>query len=137
MKVAEDELPVRPFVDIISIEDVDEEDEGSVIEAPVDRSTDPKNPNVNDARRLFQERILHFEWENNISYDNQPNLLELHGPKPLEFPDHFYQVEGGVVLIYFEKDRNTACIGEIKKVFKENKTFTFRPYGWQRKQKKT
>ena len=136
MEEEKGELPIRPFVDIVSIEDLDEEGE-TCVAAPAERFVDPKNPNVNDSRRLFQERILHFEWDEKIPYIEQPNLLEHHGPVPLKYPDHFYQVEGGVVLIYFETDRNIACIAEIKNVCEEENTFTFRPYGWQGKRKKT
>ena len=60
MEEEKGDLPIRPFVDIISMEDVDDEDQ-KIMDEKLDRSADPKNPNVNDSRRLFQERIINFE----------------------------------------------------------------------------
>ena len=56
----------------------------------------------------------------------------------LQFPDHFLECEGSMVLLYWENDRSTARIGTIIKVNDdETNTIVFRPYGWQGKSKKT
>ena len=42
------------------------------------------NPNTNDDRRLFQNRIFHVDWDTSIPMEEQPNLLEAHGPVELD-----------------------------------------------------
>ena len=129
-----DRQGLQPFVDVIGLEDLDDFDDAP--EETHDCSADPQNPNLNDNRRLFQERVISFTWDNKIPYAEQPNRLELYGPKPLTFPDHFLQVEGGIVIIYFDKNRSTGCICEIKKVAEERATFIFQAVWIARKEEK-
>ena len=96
-----------------------------------------KNPNRGDSRRLFQKRIADFNWDCSIPYKDQPKRLDDHGPEELLFPDHFYQAEGGIVVIYWENDRSTGCLCSIINVNEEAETFTFRVFNVQRKSKKT
>ena len=65
---------------------------------------------------MFQARTTKFEWDVSLPYETQTNRLREEGPSELLFPDHFYQCEGGVVIIYWEKDRDCACIGTIVSV---------------------
>ena len=90
------EIP-QPFLGAVNIEDAEEiyeEDGISEVGAAV------ANPNKNDTRKLFQERTVAFDWNVRLPYEDQPNRLESEGPTPLLFPDHFYQTEGGIVIIY-------------------------------------
>ena len=63
-------------------------------------------------------------------------MLEKYGTVPLEFPGHYYEVEGGIVIIYWEAERSVGCIGTILYVEVKN-SFTFRVYGWQGKSRQT
>ena len=63
-----------------------------------------------------------------IQYDSQPDLLERYGPTALIFPDHFYEVQGGVVVIYFQKNRSVGCTCTIIDVDEKHEEFSFRPY---------
>ena len=95
--IKEDVNIPQPFLGVVNIEDKEEiYDDDAVDEsgAAVD------NPNKNDTRRLFQERVTEYNWNVLLPYEDQPNRLEQDGPTPLLYPDHFYQTEGGVVLIY-------------------------------------
>ena len=127
------ELP-RPFVGLLDREDIDSDEN----EEKPDPAASIINPNVNDDRRLFQEhRVYGKDWDCNIPLDQQPNLLELYGPEPLKWPDHWYQVEGGISLIYWEKDRQTPSISSIMFVNEEKGSFVCRVFGHQGKKRKT
>ena len=123
----------RPFADVIDILEV----ESPEVDAKPDPAEATINPNYNDNRRLFQRRMAEFSWNTELPYDKQPNMLSQYGPVPLEFPDHFYEVEGGVVLIYWEADRSVGCIGTIVGVDEVKETFRYRVYGWQHKARQT
>ena len=103
----------------------------------IDPSASIENPNKNDPRRLFQVRSRPFHWNPETLYKDLPNRLALEGPTELMFPEHFYEVEGGIVLIYFEKERSTPCIGSITSVDEEKYVFTYQVFGWQGKKRKT
>ena len=111
--------------------------EGDNAKNNIDASASIKNPNKDDPRRLFQVRSRPFHWNPETLYKDLPNRLALEGPTELLFPDHFYEVEGGIVLIYFEKDRSTPCIGSITSVDEEKHVFTYQVFGWQGKKRKT
>ena len=64
-----------------------------------------------------------------IPYKSQPRLLDIHKPVPFVYPDQFYEVEGGVSLIYFEKERSTACICSVINVDEDKLSFTYRVFG--------
>ena len=119
---------VEPFTGLIDLEEIDE---------PSDKSESILNPNKDDNRRLFQVKNVDFSWDPSIPYEQQTNRIEREAPTPLLFPDHLYQVIGGVVIIYFEKDRSTACICSIRNVVEEKEDFICRVYGWQGKSRKT
>ena len=123
----------RPFVELIDILEVENQEE----DAKADSADATINPNYNDNRRLFQRRLADFSWNPDLPYDKQLNMLSQHGPVALEFPDHFYEVEGGVVLIYWESDRSVGCIGTIIEVDEIKETFKYRVYGWQGKTRQT
>ena len=82
----DDEIEVpQPFVDLLEHENMhtDEKDDN------VDPAASIINPNINDSRRLFQEhRVPDLGWDCNIPLKQQPNLLDLYGPEPLQWPDH-------------------------------------------------
>ena len=103
----------------------------------VDSAASTVNPNYRDDRKLFQRRRTDFSWDHDMPYDQQPNMLQEYGPVPLEFPGHFYEVEGGIVIIYWEAERSIGCIGSIVYVDEVKSTFTFRVYGWQGKTRLT
>ena len=103
----------------------------------IDTSASVKNPNTDDPRRLFQVRSRSFHWDPETLYKDLPNRLESEGPTELLFPDHFYEVQGGIVLLYFEKDRSVPCIGCIKCVDEVKCVFTYLVFGWQGKKRKT
>ena len=123
----------RPFFELVDIFEVED--------LRVDSKADPAvatiNPNYNDNRRLFQNRLCEFSWDPEIPYEKQPNMLAQHGPEPLQFPDHFYEVEGGVVLIYWEAERSVGCVGTIISVDEVKGTFRNWVYGWQGKTRQT
>ena len=69
--------------------------------------------------------------------DSQRDRLQTDGPVLLQFPDHFFEVIGGVCIIYWEKSRSTASICCITNVDETAGTFSFQTYSWQGKSKKT
>ena len=129
----EDVLP-EPFLGVVSLPDTEViyKKDGSCESAAI-----VSNPNKEDDRKLFQARITEFEWDVSLPYEMQPNRLREECPSELLFPDHFYQCEGGVVIIYWEKDRDCACIGTIVSVKEVERKFLFRSYGWKGKSKQT
>ena len=133
MEMQEEYREPRPFLELIDILEVENQEE----DAKADSADATINPNYNDNRRLFQRRLADFSWNPELPYDKQPNMLSQHGPVPLEFPGHFYEVEGGVVLIYWESDRSVGCIGTIIEVDEIKETFKYRVYGWQGKTRQT
>ena len=123
----------QPFVDLIGVE---YENDEKLVER-VDSAASIINPNYSDDRKLFHRRRTDFSWDPVLPYDQQPNMLQKYGPVPLEFPGHFYEVEGGIVIIYWEAERSVGCIGSIVYVDEVKSTFTFRVYGWQGKTRQT
>ena len=103
----------EPF---LGIGDLDEatESEG---EDKADNSASVQNPNKDDPRRLFQVYEPEFMWDPSTPYDQLPTRLEENGPTPLIYPDHFYEVLGGIVIIYWEKDRSTPIICSVTKIY--------------------
>ena len=89
-----------------------------------DKSSSVQNPNKNDPRRLF---LVHKEmnWNPDTPYEQIPNRLEHEGPVPLLFPDHFYEVQGGVVVIYWEDNRSIGCTCTIKDVDEVDMSFKY------------
>ena len=79
----------QPFVDLIGVE---YENDEKLVER-VDSAASIINPNYSDDRKLFHRRRTDFSWDPVLPYDQQPNMLQKYGPVPLEFPDHFYEVE--------------------------------------------
>ena len=61
-------------------------------------------------------------------YEQIPNRLEHEGPVPLLFPDHFYEVEGGVVVIYWEDNRSVGCTCTIKDVDEVDMSFKYQVF---------
>ena len=100
-----------------------------------DLSEDTKNPNKDDPRRLFQVYKPVSLWDCNIPYSEQSNLLENNGPVPLLFPDHFYDVEGGISVIIWEKDRSTSCLCCILSIDEEAEKFVYQCFNYQGKKK--
>ena len=92
----DDEIEVpQPFVDLLEHENMhtdvkdDNVDPADEKDDKVDPAASIINPNINDSRRLFQEhRVPEIGWDCNIPLEQQPNLLDLYGPKPLQLPDH-------------------------------------------------
>ena len=125
---------LQPFASMIVADEPEEHDQTGCKE---DSAAASINPNADDNRRLYQKRVINFAWDPTKEISSQPNRLMDEGPVNLQFPEHFYECEGSVVLLYFEKDRSTACIGSILKVNEEADSFIFRPYGWQGKSKQT
>ena len=82
---------VEPFTDAIQMGDVDE-DKGILNEN--EKGASIKNPNSNDDRRVFQNRIHHVPQDTSIPREDQPDLLEAHGPLELDRPGHWYVLEG-------------------------------------------
>ena len=121
-----------PFTDFINLENFDIDDEENE-----EKAVSTMNPNEKDDRRLFQVHTADLSWNPQIPYDQQPNRLEQNGPIPLLFPDHFLEMEGGVVVIYWQKERSIASICCIISVDESNSTFTYRAYGYQGKSRKT
>ena len=127
-------VDLQPFASMIVADEPEEHDQTGCKE---DSAAAINNPNANDNRRLYQKRVINFAWDPSKENSSQPNRLVEEGPVNLEFPEHFYECEGSVVLLYLEKDRSTACIGSILNVNEEAGSFLFRPYGWQGKSKQT
>ena len=124
-----------PFVELINLESK-EVDEFSY-DGSVEKAASTLNPNKDDNRRLFQVRSTNLTWDSSIPYEEQPNRLQENGPIPLIFPDHFLEVQGGIVVIYWEKDRSLGCIASISAVDEIRSTFTYRVFGWGGKSKRT
>ena len=95
-----------------------------------------KNPNINDDRRMFQNRVFHVHWDISIPREDQPNLLETCGPVELDWPGHWYEVEGSVIYLIFQKDRDVGILGTIREVNEEAGTFIFRIFSWHGKKRK-
>ena len=133
MDMQEENEEPRPFTDLIDILEVENQEE----DAKADSADATINPNYNDNRRLFQRRLADFSWNQELPYDKEPNMFYQHGPVPLLFPDHFYEVKGGVILIYWEAERSVGCIGTIIEVDGIKETFQNRVYGWQGKTRQT
>ena len=121
-----------PLDGLLNIENQDEVPDHQAVGEKCDQV---KNPNLNDNRRFFQVKPKDMTWQTKdedgvrIPYESQPRLLDIHKPVPLLYPDHFYEVEGGVSLIYFEKDRSTACICSVINVDEDKLSFTYRVFG--------
>ena len=128
---SKEECPVN-YSGLMSIENQDQVMDHQAENEP---SAQVKNPNKDDDRRLFQVKPTIGDWnpkdQNNVkvTMEDLPQLLEIWKPVPLEWPDHFYQVEGGICLIYFEKDRSTACICSVISVQEVERKFLFRVFG--------
>ena len=97
MEELQEEKKSDLFLGIQNLEEVEEVNDDLAV---LDPSAWILNPNKNDDRRLFQIFKPDFSWDPSISYQDQPNRLEADGPTSLIYPDHFYEVEGGVSLIY-------------------------------------
>ena len=129
-----------PFDGLINIENQDEVPDHDLGGEKCDQA---QNPNLHDNRRLFQVKPKDLTWKtengngDRIPYESQPRLLDIHKPVPLLYPDHFYEVEGGISLVYFERDRSTACICSIISVHEAKLSFMYRVFGWQHKSRKT
>ena len=119
-----------PFLDISDLEDEEN------IEI-VDSSANITNPNKDHNKRYFQERRILKTWDYRVSLKDQPNRLRENGPVDLDFPGHFYQVEGGICVICFEKDRSSSCLCTITQVNETERTFHFQVLNWIGKSKKT
>ena len=102
-----------------------------------DASANVINPNRNKNKRYFQEKKILYDWDFSIPYSQQPSLLQESGPVDLDFPGHFLQVEGGVCIISFEKDRSTNCLCSIVQLDPEKRTFKFQALNWIGRSKKT
>ena len=76
-------------------------DENEEILSENEKGASIKNPNINDDRRLFQNRVFHVQLDTSIPREDQPNLLEAHGPVKLDRRGHWYEVEGSVVYLIF------------------------------------
>ena len=97
MEKSQEEQKSDLFLGIQSLEEVEEVNDDLAV---LDHSACILNPNTNDDRRLFQVFKPQFTWDPSIQYEDQPNRLETEGPTTLIYPDHFYEVEDGVSLIY-------------------------------------
>ena len=117
--------------------DHEDKEELSGDEAGWENAATTCNPNKDDDRRLLQVRAGKFSQDPSIPIDEQPNNLGSSGPTELLYPDHFYEVQGGVVVIYWETDRSTACIASIQDVEGKDETFIFKAYDRQGKMRKT
>ena len=117
---------VVPLTELSDHEDA----ESDIQDEYFDASATVINPNSNRNNRYFQERKILFDWDFSIPYSQQPNCLQENGPVELEFPGHFYQVEGGVSVICFEKDRSSSCLCPIVEVDPENESFMFQAFNW-------
>ena len=73
------ELP-QPFLGVLNIESIDTDDD----EEKQDPAASTKNPNYKDNRRLFQEKRHNLDWDCSIPLEQQPNLVDLYGPEPLQ-----------------------------------------------------
>ena len=129
----EADLSVDPLKGIVGIDDYGANNYEDTMNEVFGAST--VNPNKNDDRRLFQECKHSFSWDPKVDYGDQPNPIAK--PTELVFPDHFLQVEGGINLIYWEKERSIASTCSIIYVDEENGTFLFHAYGWHGKKRKT
>ena len=121
------------FLGIVNLEEADHCSDDDVHE----NAASIVNPNKDDTRRLFQVYKPEFSWNPAIPYSEQPNRLEEGGPKPLQFPDHFFEVEGGISLIYGMDDKSCGCLCSITSVDEVKSTFSFQAYSYQGKKKKT
>ena len=129
-----EEIKQELFHGIINIDDEDLPSEG---DEKFENAAATKNPNLNDDRRLFQVFRPNFYQDTKTQYSELANRLETEGPKPLDFPGNFYDVQGGICLIYWEEDRSKGCLCSIIDVNELDNTFTFNVFSWQGKKKKT
>lgn len=116
-----------PFIDISNVEDNKDVDFSDVI----------ADPNKDHNTRYFQKRIILKDWDYRIPLNDQPHRLNESGPVELDFPGHFFEVEGGVCVISFEKDRSSRCLCTITEVNEIDRTFHFQVFNWIGKSKKT
>ena len=129
-----DELSDEQSICILNLEKSEElKDEAGLY----DNSASIKNPNKDDSRRLFQVHKMDLVWDPTKPYDQLPDRLEQDGPVPLDFPAHFYDVEGGISVIYWDEDRSTGCLCSILGVNEVDRTFKFQALSWQGRKKKT
>ena len=126
MDSSDGEDPI-PFIDISNVEDNKNVDSSDVI----------ADPNMNQNTRYFQKRIILKDWDYRIPLNDQPRRLNESGPVELDFPGHFFEVEGGVCVISFEKDRSTKCLCTITQINEIERTFRFQVFNWIGKSKKT
>ena len=77
MKIDSDEEDIQPFTQAIVISNEDEHQE---ILKEDEKCASVKNPNVNDDRRLFQERVFHVS----VPPEDQPDLLAAKRPVELQ-----------------------------------------------------
>ena len=122
-----------PLFDLSDHEDAESDFQGRYFDA----SANVINPNKDQNKRYFQERIILGDWDFSIPYSQQPNRLKESGPVKLDFPGHFYQVQGGISVIFFEKDRSSSCLCSIIDLDPENETFRFMAFNWIGRSKKT
>ena len=123
----------EPFADADIIGSGDEIQEILVEE---EKGASIKNPNINDDRRLFQNRVFHMNLDTSIPPEDQPNLLEAYGPVELDWPGHWYEVEGSVIYLIFQKDRDVGVLGTVREINEEAGTFTFRIFSWHGKKRR-
>ena len=114
-----------------------EKDEENDYTGIYDNSASIQNLNKDDSRRLFQVYKRDLMWDPSKSYDELPNRLEQEGPIPLDFPGHYYEVEGGISVIYWEEDRSRGCFYTIQEINEVDETFTYQVLSWQKKKKST
>ena len=117
-----------PLISLAHHQDSESDAESDFQEEHFDASANVINPNRNQNKRYFQERKILGDWDFSIPLSQQPNRLQENGPVELGFPAHFYQVEGGVSVISFGKDRASSCLCSIITVDPENETFTFQAF---------
>ena len=121
------------YTEISDLENAEESAEDIIL----DPSVNIENPNKNRNKKYFQEMRIMRDWDCALDYANQPNRLEDRGPVELDHPGHFYEVEGGIVVIGFEKDRSTSCLCSIIEVLPDTRSFKFQVFNCIGKSKKT
>ena len=114
----------EPFMGIVNLGEVEHLSEDEVHES----AASIKNPNQSDSRRLFQVFRPEIIWDPAVPYSEQPNRLEQLGPTPLQFPDHFFEVQGGISLVYWMDAKSNGCLCTINRVDELKRTFQFQPF---------
>ena len=127
------EIFIEPSIRVLNLEEGEEKDGTGIF----DNSASIQNPNKDDSRRLFQVYKPDFTWDPSMPYDELPIRLEEEGPVPLDFPAHFYDVEGGISVIYWEEDRSRGCLCTILGINELDETFTYQALSLQGKKKST